>query len=106
MITPSTRTSNRSSIPATLSTCTVLALAETIAVWMPFSLTAWIYVIVPSYTWTPPAAILARTRSFLRLLSPYRVGVPGASSGVPSGRWIPRDSRNALVPSSLGLPST
>src|SRR5580700_3753469 len=61
---------------------------------------------LPSYTWTPPAAILARTRLFLRLLSPYRVGETGDSSGVPSGRSMPRDSRKDRVPSSRGLPST
>jgi len=38
-ITPSIRASNRSSMPADSSTCTVFALAETIAVEIPLSLT-------------------------------------------------------------------
>ena len=38
--------------------------------------------------------------------SPLIVNASGGSSGLPSGRSIPREARNARTPSARGLPST
>src|SRR2546421_6989782 len=44
------------------------------------------------------------TRSFLRFPSPPTVSACGGSSGVPSGRWMPREVRKSRTPSNRGLP--
>src|SRR5580693_1325622 len=104
--TPSIRASNMSSMPAAISTSLQLALDDTTARGSPASLTARRYATEPGYACTPSLRILRSTISFWRLPRPCTVSAVGGSSSLPSGRWMPRDSRNDRVPSARGLPST
>src|SRR5215204_4607904 len=97
--TESTRTSNRSPIPAASRTSRQFALEETTAVRSPASRTARVYRIDPSYASTPSRSSSARTSSFLRLPRPLTVSASGGSSRPPSTRGMPREARKERTPS-------
>ena len=80
----------------------MLALEETTAVRRPSARTARTKATDPSKTRTAPGLRWTWTRSFLRLLRPSTVDVPGASDASPSGRSMPRDAQERPGPLQAG----
>ncbi|GAA3094926.1 hypothetical protein GCM10017687_01670 [Streptomyces echinatus] len=83
-----------------------LALEETIAVRSPPARTASRYLSVPSYDLHSAGADLREQQFVLAVAEAVHGAGVRRSSGPPSGRWMPRESRKDRTPSARGRPST